>query len=312
MSSIELYKDSVEHGAIVVQDLAIMATPWVKGVTAPDPLFDEDGVVGSALTSLGLKSLGMVDQKAGANLTPDVSFNDIMGYGSRSPRRRILQNEGLAIDFTPSEARKITMEIQNNLAAGAFTQTTTGGFRTSKLAGGAPRYWSLFILGLDFNDETGGDILPWWFIPKVGLDKPGKTSMQMDTPMMAPTTLTMFQDGDNLWEFGIDGAGWADLASSMGFVSPRIVTITGGPTGGTFTLSIGGQTTSAIPFNATGTTVQAALVALSSVGVGHVTVSGSAGGPYTITFDETVSGTLTASGASLTGGTSPAVNVVAA
>lgn len=309
MSSIEVYKDSVEHGAIVVQDLAIMACPWVKGVTAPDPLFDADGVVSTAITSLGLRSLGMVDQKAGANLTPDVSYNDLMGYGQRSPRRRILQNEGMAIDFTPSEARKITLEIQNNLAAGKFNPTTTGGFRAKKTAGEAPRYWSLFILGADFNDETGGDIFPWWFIPKVGLDKPGKTSMQTDTPMMAPTTLTMFQDGDNLWEFGIDGAGWADLAASMGFVSPKVVTITGTPTGGTFTLSIGGQTTAPIAYNATATTVQTALQALSSVGAGHVTVTGSAGGPYTITFDDTVSGTLTASGASLTGGSSPAVGV---
>ena len=308
MSSIEIYKNSVEHGALVIQDLAIMAKPWVPGVVAPNPLFDTEGLLSSAVTGLGLKSLGMVDQKAGANITPDVSYNDIMGYGSRSPRRRILQNEGLALDFTPSEARKITQQIQNNLATGAFESTTTGGFRVQRTAGGAPKYWTLFIIGLDYNDETGREIIPWWFIHKMGLDKPGKTSMQMDTPMMAPTTLTMFQDGDNLYEFGIDGLGWKDMAVSMGFTSPKTVTITGTPTGGTFTLSVGGQTTGPIAYNATATTVQTALQALSTVGAGHVTVTGSAGGPYTITFDETVSGTLTAS-ASLTGGTSPAVGV---
>ena len=115
--------------------------------------------------------------------------------------------------------------------------------------------------------------------------------------------------GDNLYEFGIDGAGWAELAPSLGWAAPKTftVTVTGSPTGGTFTLSVGGQTTSGVAFNATSTNVRSALEALSSVGSGHVTVTGSAGGPYTVVFDETVSGTLTGSGASLTGGTSPDV-----
>jgi hypothetical protein len=39
-------------------------------------------------------------------------------------------------------------------------------------------------------------------------------------------------------------------------------------TGGTFTLTYGGQTTAAIPYNATGAQIQAALALLSSVGVG--------------------------------------------
>ena len=37
----------------------------------------------------------------------------------------------------------------------------------------------------------------------------------------------------------------------------QTVTITGGPTGGTFTLTWGGQTTAAIAYNATAATVQA-------------------------------------------------------
>jgi len=53
-------------------------------------------------------------------------------------------------------------------------------------------------------------------------------------------------------------------------------------TGGTFKLSFGGQTTSAIAYNASASTVDSALEALSTVDT--VTVSGNAGGPYTITF----------------------------
>lgn len=70
-------------------------------------------------------------------------------------------------------------------------------------------------------------------------------------------------------------------------------------TGGTFTLTFGGLTTSAIAYNASAATVKAALVALDD---GYTsadwTVTGSNGGPFTIT---TPGGTLTGSGASLTG-----------
>jgi hypothetical protein len=93
----------------------------------------------------------------------------------------------------------------------------------------------------------------------------------------------------------------------------QTATITGTPTGGTFTLTYDGATTSAIAYNATAATVQTALEALSTVRPGELSVSGSAGGPYTVTFtgenvgDNTPA--MTASGASLTGGTSPGVTI---
>lgn len=90
------------------------------------------------------------------------------------------------------------------------------------------------------------------------------------------------------------------------------VTITGGPTGGTFTLTFSGQTTAAIAYNASAAAVQAALVALSTIGAGNVTVTGSAGGPYTVTFVGALANTNTAqmtATPSLTGGSSPTVNV---
>lgn len=91
----------------------------------------------------------------------------------------------------------------------------------------------------------------------------------------------------------------------------QTVTITGAPTGGTFTLTYSGQTTAAIAYNATAATVQSALEALSNIAPGDVVVTGSAGGPWTVTFAGTLADTnvaqLTSSGAGLTGGTSPAV-----
>ncbi|TWS25347.1 hypothetical protein FK268_09145 [Tsukamurella sputi] len=74
----------------------------------------------------------------------------------------------------------------------------------------------------------------------------------------------------------------------------------GGPQGN-FTLSYGGQTTGNIAVTATAATVKTAVEGLSSVGAGQLTVTGSAGGPWTFVFTG-VTGTLTANGAGMTRG----------
>jgi hypothetical protein len=80
----------------------------------------------------------------------------------------------------------------------------------------------------------------------------------------------------------------------------------GAPSAGTFTLTVGANTTAGIAFNATALAVQAALTGLASVGAGGATVTGNNGGPYTVTFVGAKGAqpvTLTGSGAGLTGGT---------
>jgi hypothetical protein len=102
---------------------------------------------------------------------------------------------------------------------------------------------------------------------------------------------------------GYPGVGPLD----SGTAEVQTVTVTGAPTGGTFTLtSTGHGTTAAIAFNAAGTAVQAALRALP--GLGGVTVTGA--GPYTVTFPSTLGNVpqMTAT-SSLTGGTTPGVTV---
>ncbi len=93
----------------------------------------------------------------------------------------------------------------------------------------------------------------------------------------------------------------------------QTVTITGSPTGGTFSLTFGGQTTSGIAYNALASAVQSALVALSSIGNGNVSVTGNAGGPYTVEFTGTLGYAaqtlMTGNGAGLTGGSSPGVSL---
>ena len=90
------------------------------------------------------------------------------------------------------------------------------------------------------------------------------------------------------------------------------ITINGSPTGGDFVLVFGDEATTDLAYNATAAAVQSALQALASIGSGNITVTGSAGGPYTVTF----AGALANQNVdqikavnNLTGGTSPSVTV---
>lgn len=55
--------------------------------------------------------------------------------------------------------------------------------------------------------------------------------------------------------------------------------------------------------------VKSALEALSTVGAGNATVTGSAGGPYSVALVTAGVATVSADGSGLTGGTSPGVTV---
>jgi hypothetical protein len=97
----------------------------------------------------------------------------------------------------------------------------------------------------------------------------------------------------------------ATQAAMLALKAVQTVTLTGPPTAGTFTLTYGGHTTTALNFNAAATDLQTALTALSSIGAGNVSVTGPTGGPWVVTFQGTLGGqaiaTMTAT-SSLTGG----------
>jgi hypothetical protein len=109
--------------------------------------------------------------------------------------------------------------------------------------------------------------------------------------------------------FGFKGEG------PGGVNEKETVSITGAPTGGTFTLTYSAQTTAAIPYNATAFQVQQALINLSNIGINEVRCSGGPlpAAPVVVDFDGTLSGTLAGAPMthvdSLTGGTSPAVAI---
>lgn len=93
----------------------------------------------------------------------------------------------------------------------------------------------------------------------------------------------------------------------------QTVTITGSPTGGNYKLKSGadGEPTATINHNATAATLQSRLEAV--LGEGNVQVSGSAGGPYTVTYVGDLAAedvpALVLDTNSLTGGTAPSVDI---
>lgn len=129
-----------------------------------------------------------------------------------------------------------------------------------------------------------------------------KLLMEADAAGMAP--LSYMQQGTTYY-LRVDAQG--AVIDNL-----QTATVTGAPTGGTFTLTYKGQTTATIAYNAAASAVQSALIALTTIGTGNVTVSGSNGGPYSIIFAGSLAQdttALTASGAGLTGGTTPSVTI---
>ncbi|RCS43931.1 hypothetical protein DTL42_18265 [Bremerella cremea] len=83
------------------------------------------------------------------------------------------------------------------------------------------------------------------------------------------------------------------------------ISLPAGISGGTFTLSWSGQTTTPLDFDATAAEVESALIALTNIGSGNILVTGDAAGPWVVEFTATLGQTtqppLSGNGASLTG-----------
>jgi hypothetical protein len=113
-----------------------------------------------------------------------------------------------------------------------------------------------------------------------------------------------------------DGNAWGngpyDVVLGPGVTSEvQTVTITGTPTGGSFRLSVSGQQTADIAYNAVAADVQTALEALSNVAPGDLTVGGGPGpaAPYTVTFAAKEDVAQISASHTFTGGTTPNIAV---
>ena len=136
------------------------------------------------------------------------------------------------------------------------------------------------------------------------------------SPVTAPATTdtyTQWQAGKGRWDTSTWGANsdydftmiWGPLVSQDAWIgvewtpdfSPvlsdavQTITITGMPTGGTFTLNYAGHTTDPpLMYNCYAAQIQAALEALPSIGAGNVSVVGHPFGPFNVTFQNALGG----------------------
>lgn len=175
--------------------------------------------------------------------------------------------------------------------------------------------------GVGFGVQAGGAILTQASPAEV---RSFKTSEQVIDTFEYET----LEDLDENWPLYYTGSGggyiradgdravWEDTCPGravtnrwLGANEVQTVTVNGSPT--TWTLTYDGQTTPSISHPASAATVQTRLESLSNVGVGDVSVSGSSGGPYTVTFLNNLGTTDLdeMTGSIVSGGTNPFITV---
>jgi len=138
--------------------------------------------------------------------------------------------------------------------------------------------------------------------------KPDGTSLASATPSV---DVTMDVDATTTLQDVLDHLNTDDGASN----EKQTITITGSPTGGSFTLDFGSGTPATVAWNATAAQVQTALESLSTIGVGDVSCSGGdlPDNPVVVEFTGNLAATdvdmLTIDTSGLTGGSSPSGSV---
>jgi hypothetical protein len=260
----------------------------------------------------GFHIAGAFKEGDGPSTKPNIREDDFMILQSNFPFDSDIVEEGEPFSFTAVEtAKPLIRRLRNNLPLNAPDGTVL-----VELPGLANAGWSRpldadnverqCLLVSEF--KKGG--LPIYTVDGYSLAKvTGIGASKKDKRDSEAAELTYMPLPDGYFMAMVDGvyrpilrhtwvggAGWAALS---GLTSPEQWTVTlGTQASGTFVLSWGGNTTTAIPYNSTAATVKAALVALDDgYTAGDWAVAGNAGGPYTVTPPEPT--LLTGSGASL-------------
>jgi hypothetical protein len=294
------------------QDAAIFAAPD----DAPPVLSITTGAQADLVTlPPSWRSLGNHTESDGVNWTRDVNSSDVRSHGSSEPTRRDITSDVTGLVVLAQETKLLTLEMFHNVDLSAITPdpvTKEIAFNRSRTP--STRNWRLLAIA---SDGQGADTIYFArFCPRASITDYAEQPWTNDNELRYPLTFSAFVDDDlgfsmrEMW----GGPGLAPLLSAMGFANEtQTVTVSGAPTGGSFTLTFDGQTTTGIAFNAAPAAVQAALEALSNIAPGDVGVVGTASGPWTVTFKGAFAGSnvpaMTGSAAGLTGGTSPAVTV---
>lgn len=261
--------------------VAPVGTPKPADLNAPDSPWE---------------NLGHTSIEDGLTITRDGGDSEVLGTWQNQALRERRDPVVFALTL-------YLLQISNETLAlyfGGGDASTEGVFGVN--TNFTPQERALYIRIVDGANEA--DL----YIPKVSIGSDDDVEVDVENFLAFPVRMTVLGvTGSNLME-------WYHPDLGLRNNEVQSVTITGAPTGGTFTLSFDGDTTAGIAYNAAASAVKTALAALDSVGgAGNVDVTGSTSGPWTVTFKGDLAGTdvpeMTGDGTGLTGGTSPTVTV---
>lgn len=238
--------------------------------------------VNQDFTALGWQFVGLIDAAKGIPVSPSGEFKQYDAFGFAAYRSKFTKGK-LDTGFTCLEDNAVTAGI------------VLPGSTSSKI--GVPRDLQYYVLYRTV--DTGlSDI----------------ARMSLRPALLELTSHSGAIEGEQeMYEFAVHHSPDSnkDVFLTIGDVDSAewTVTVMGSPTGGTFTLTYQGKTTAGIAYNAAGSAVKSALVALDDgYSASDFTVTGA--GPYAVTVP--VAAALAGSGAGLTGGSTPSVQVAAA
>jgi hypothetical protein len=236
---------------------------------------------------------------------------ELEAAGATMPIASAITKSTRTVKFTADEAASPLIRALLDNVALSETAPGVGGIATYDAEDQPQRrlYCWLFMA-----IEAGGKAIWRYFVSGEVTGRAGDNN-GTDAYTTPEITVTGYPGANNApsMSYLIDYGG-ADLSPFFSNET-QSVTITGTPTGGTFTLTYDSQTTGGIAYNAAASAVKTALEALSNVEAGDITATGGPlpGTPVVVTFGGSLAGTnvtqMTGSAASLTGGTTPAVVV---
>lgn len=225
-------KDKQDPLVLAPLNSLVFAHKWSIGATyIPQNICDPTT---GALLPLpqGWMTLGELQKKAGVDMTPDKKTSDVEGLGSLPARRTITTSEGMAIDFTAQEWRKVNHELYYGADLSDTYANSKGEWRGHKMVQSTSDYWSLIVLA--FDGIPGSEIWPYWIYPKLASTKSGKMSLADGSEIAFPSTLTCYQDSSYVssdgvvgpfYDFGVAGVGNIPLAKLGGYMQVTAITV---------------------------------------------------------------------------------------
>lgn len=200
------------------RDWAVLAHVWEPGCPyMPANLTDASGILQDLPT--GWNQIGEIQKAAGVNITPDTQTSPIEGYGSSNPRRTLVTSETFAIDFYAQEWRKQNLSMWHNTDLSSVNATPGQGFKARKTSQLGLQYYSILLLGLD--GTPGNEIYIWFEFGKTAVTQRQAMAGQQNAELGMPLTLNVFEDSEwgALYDFGVAGPGFDDIAVDAGFLS---------------------------------------------------------------------------------------------